>query len=71
MRRCRMLAGVAAVGGAVALVAAGAANAGVVWAARAVPATGSWGTAIEVPGLAALNKIGEARVTSLRFSRPW
>ncbi len=68
MRRCRVLAvlaGAVAVGGAVGLAAAGTTSAGAVRPAGAVPASGSWGTAIEVPGLAALNMTGEARVTSV------
>ena len=68
MRRCRVLVvavSVAAVWGAGALAAAGAATAGAVRAARAVPAVGSWGKAIEVPGLGALNKGGTAVVVSV------
>jgi len=60
-----VLAGAVAVWSAVALAAAGAANAGTVRAARAVPAAGSWGKAIEVPGLGALNKGGTAVVVSV------
>jgi len=53
-----------AIGG-LAPAAAGAATGGAVPAARAaVPAAGSWGRAIEVPGLAALNK-GDAVVNSV------
>jgi len=66
MRRCRVLVvavGVAAVWGAAALAAA---DAGAVPAARAaVPAVGSWGKAIAVPGLRALNKRGGAEVVSV------
>ena len=68
MRQCRVLAvlaGAVAVWGAVALAAAGAATAGAVRAARAVPAAGSWGKAIEVPGLGALNTGGTAVVVSV------
>jgi hypothetical protein len=69
MRRCRVLGvavSVAAVWGAAALAAAGAADAGAVPAARAaVPAAGSWGKAIAVPGLRALNKRGAAEVVSV------
>ena len=51
---------------AISAVAAGSAGSGAVPAARAaVPAAGSWGRAIEVPGLGALNTGGDAQVTSL------
>jgi len=60
------LAGGVAACGAVALAAAGIAASGAVPAARAaVPAAGVWGRAIEVPGLAALNTGGHARVNSV------
>jgi hypothetical protein len=54
------------VGSAVAL-AGGAAGAG---AAVAAPTAGSWGQAIEVPGLAALNAGGSASVTSVSCASP-
>jgi hypothetical protein len=51
---------------AIAAVAGGLAGGGAVPAARAVvPAAGSWGRAIEVPGLGALNTGGDAQVTSV------
>jgi hypothetical protein len=51
---------------AVSAVAAGSAGSGGVPAlGTVVPAVGSWGRAIEVPGLGALNKGGYAPVTSL------
>ena len=69
MRRRRVLevvASVAAVLGAGALAVPGAVGAWAVPAARgAVPSAGSWRRAIEVPGLAALNKGGDAKVTSV------
>ena len=68
MRRCRVLVvavSVAAVWGAGPLAAAGAATAGAVRAAWAVPAAGSWGKAVEVPGLGALNTGGNAVVVSV------
>ena len=70
MRRCRVLvvaASSAAVWGAGVLAAAGAAYGGAVTAARAaVPAVGSWGRAIQVPGLVALSKGGQGRVAVVR-----
>jgi hypothetical protein len=69
MRRCRVLVvavSVAAVWGTGALAAAGAADAGAVPAVpAAVPAAGSLGKAIAVPGLRALNTRGAARVVSV------
>jgi hypothetical protein len=55
-----------AAGAAGATGVAGVARGGVVPAARAIiPAAGSWGRAIEVPGLAALNTAGDAHVASV------
>jgi hypothetical protein len=68
-RRGRLLAVLAsavAVLGAGALLAGGAAGGGAVLDARAAfPAAGSWGRAIEVPGLGRLNKGGHARATAV------
>jgi len=69
MRRGRVLAvlaGAVAVWGAAAPAAACAAAGGSVPAVSgAAPAAGSWGRAIEVPGLGALNKGGQAQVNSV------
>ncbi len=61
MRRCRVLVSVA---GAAALLGTGCAQ------AAAVRATGSWGRAIAVPGLAALNKGHNAGVLSVSCPSP-
>ena len=60
-----VLAGAVAVCGAAALSAAGAAASAAVPAARAAAPGGSWGKAIEVPGLGALNAGGSAEVDPL------
>jgi hypothetical protein len=61
MRRRRVLVFVA---GAAALLGTGCGQ------AAAVRAAGSWGRAIEVPGLGALNKNGNADVSSLSCASP-
>ena len=65
MRRCWVrvvLLGAAAAGGAAPLAAA---DAGVASAAITVTQAGAWGTAIEVPGLGAVNTDGNAHVDSV------
>jgi hypothetical protein len=66
-----VLASAVAAWGSAALPAAGATTGGAVPAARAaVPAAGSWGRAIEVPGLGVLNKGGNASVSEVSCASP-
>jgi hypothetical protein len=65
-----ILAGAAALWGAGPMAVPGAAGAWPVSAAReAVPAASSWSRAIGVPGLAALNKGGDAAVNQVSVAR--
>src|SRR5215469_7030016 len=69
MKRARVMAIVAGTVAAWGVLLAGAANSvAVVVTAGIVPALNSWGSAIEVPGLAALNVAGRAEVLSVSCS---